>query len=92
MSRKIRAHLTLSGRVQGVCFRMVTQEEAQRLGLTGWVRNLPTGQVEVVAEGEEAAMEELIAWCHKGPPGARVAEVKVQREPYGGDLQSFKIV
>jgi acylphosphatase len=68
-------HFLVSGRVQGVFFRAATQEQANRLGLTGWVRNLPDGCVELVACGEAAALSELEAWLWQGPPHARVASV-----------------
>ncbi|MBI1909280.1 MAG: acylphosphatase [Deltaproteobacteria bacterium] len=71
------AHLIISGRVQGVCFRICTEQEALRLKLTGWVRNLPTGQVETYLEGEEEKVEKMIEWCHQGPPAAKVKTVEV---------------
>ena len=69
---KIRVRLKIEGRVQGVFFRAATLEQAGRLGLKGWVRNCPDGSVEVVAEGERKKIEELVSWCHHGPPGAHV--------------------
>ena len=78
------AHITLSGRVQGVWFRKTTRQEATNLGLRGWVRNLPDGRVEAVAEGRRDAIEALISFCRHGPPLARVDEVAVDwREPTG---------
>ncbi len=78
MSLKIeQLHAVISGRVQGVGFRFATRGKALSLGLTGWVRNRPGGEVELVAEGEEAAVESLFQWLHEGPPGARVDEVQV---------------
>ena len=70
---KSSVHLNISGRVQGVYYRASMLQEAQRLGLTGWVMNRPDGSVEAVAEGWKAKIEELIAWCRQGPQGARVA-------------------
>jgi len=87
----IRVHLYVEGFVQGVFFRADTREEAQRLGVTGWVRNLPDGGVEVVGEGEENAVKELINWCHKGPSGARVSKVKIEYEQYQGEFDSFSV-
>jgi len=73
-----RAHVVVSGRVQGVCFRGAMQEEARRLGVSGWVRNLRDGRVEAEAEGERGAVEALVAWAHGGPPSARVDVVDVE--------------
>lgn len=64
--------IVVSGRVQGVCFRASTREMAARLGLRGWVRNLPDGRVEAVFEGEEQPLRLMLAWCQTGPPGGRV--------------------
>jgi acylphosphatase len=86
-----RAHLIVTGRVQGVFFRHNTNKEAHRLGLTGWVRNLPSGDVEVVAEGEKADVEKLIAWCRTGPPMSRVDNVAVTWEAYTGEFPGFSI-
>ena len=75
---------TVSGRVQGVWFRAWTEGVARRLGLTGWVRNLPDGRVEGFAEGPEGALETLLERLHEGPPAARVDAVQVEwTEPEG---------
>ncbi|MEZ4768384.1 MAG: acylphosphatase [Caldilineales bacterium] len=87
----VRAHIVISGHVQGVFFRGQTQRRANALGVAGWVRNLPDGKVEAVFEGEEASVNELIAWCRHGPPNAWVSNVEVRREPYTGDLRSFSV-
>ncbi len=68
-------HFLVSGRVQGVFFRANTQAMARRLGLTGWVCNLPDGRVELVACGEEDRLKQLEAWLWQGPPHARVERV-----------------
>jgi acylphosphatase len=86
-----RAHIVISGRVQGVAFRIATVEEAQRLGLDGWVRNLRDGRVEALVEGERPKVEALVAWCHHGPPPARVMDVQVSWEPAQGGLGPFDI-
>lgn len=70
-------HLLVSGRVQGVWFRVSTRDEAVRLGLAGWVRNLADGRVEVLAAGPREALMALVGWAHQGPSGARVAGVEV---------------
>jgi len=80
----VRAHLTIVGRVQGVWYRGSMQDEAERLGVGGWVRNRPDGTVEAEVEGSREAVEELVAWARRGPRGARVADVTVQWiEPRG---------
>jgi len=81
----------VSGRVQGVFFRSETQDEAQRHGLAGWVRNLPDGRVEAVFEGEKEAVNKLIEFCRRGPPGARITDVEVVWENYTGELRGFRI-
>ena len=87
----VRAHMIVKGRVQGVFFRHNTNKEANRLGLTGWVRNLSSGDVEVVAEGEKDVVEELIAWCRRGPSMARVDDVSVTWETYTGEFSGFNV-
>ena len=77
MSEQVR--LLITGRVQGVFFRTSTRKQATILSINGWVRNLPGGQVEVLAEGEGEAVKNLITWCHKGPPGAYVEEIKITK-------------
>ena len=68
----------VTGRVQGVSFRWYTQEQARRLGVAGWVRNEPDGSVLLHAEGEDEAVDALVAWCRTGPAMARVADVAVR--------------
>ena len=68
----------VTGRVQGVAFRYCTQEQARALGVGGWVRNEPDGSVLLHAEGEDEAVDALVEWCHRGPSGARVADVAVR--------------
>ena len=82
--KHVRAHVVISGRVQGVCFRAYTFDEATAAGIAGWVRNTSDGRVEAVFEGEQSAVEAMIAWCRKGPPAARVNGVEViWGEPQG---------
>lgn len=76
----IRAHVWVSGRVQGVWFRDACEREARVRGVTGWVQNLWDGRVEAVFEGPPEAVERLVAWCHHGPPRARVGHVEISRE------------
>ncbi len=81
---RVRAHVWITGRVQGVAFRAYTVDEASARGVGGWVRNTPDGRVESVFEGDRAAVEAMIAWCRKGPPAARVSSVDVVwEEPKG---------
>jgi acylphosphatase len=86
---RARAHLTVRGRVQGVYYRASTVYEAQNLGVTGWVQNSPDGSVAVMAEGEKSRIEDLIAWCQRGPRGARVESVGVEWLPWNGEFQDF---
>jgi acylphosphatase len=86
-----RVHVYISGRVQGVFFRAETQRTAKSFNLTGWVRNVVDGRVEAVFEGDEANVGKMIAWCHIGPPAARVEEVLTGEEPYTGEFRDFNI-
>lgn len=88
---KVRAHVFISGRVQGVFFRSETRHEANRRGVKGWVCNLPSGKVEAVFEGEEENVKELVEFCKRGPPGARVKNVDVVWENYTGEFRDFEI-
>jgi len=91
MDSNVRAHVIISGRVQGVCFRAETERAAARLGVHGWVRNRSDGRVEACFEGPQAAVNDAVAWCHHGVPPARVSDVEVIWETYQGDLQGFFI-
>jgi len=88
---KARAHVFVSGRVQGVFFRVETRREANRRNVSGWVRNLPDRRVEAVFEGEKDNVERLIEFCRRGPPGARVNHVEVRWEHYNGEFRGFRI-
>jgi len=88
---QMRVHLVIEGRVQGVWFRDSTRRKALSLGVHGWVRNLPDGRVEVVAEGSESQVNELVAWCHQGPPYAQVTRVHENVETWQGEFTSFGI-
>lgn len=87
-----RAHVFVSGRVQGVFFRQKTRQQARSLGVNGWVRNLDDGRVEAIFEGEESAIKALVDFCSKGPKGALVTHVSVDWEPFKGEFHSFDIV
>lgn len=86
------AHLIISGKVQGVFYRATCQEVAESYSLKGWVRNLPTGQVEVLAQGEKEKIEKLIMWCKKGPSGAKVSGVNIEWQEVSEELGNFSIV
>jgi acylphosphatase len=88
---KKRVHLKILGRVQGVCYRIYAQEEAQRLGLTGWVHNAHDGSVEAVAEGDEPALEDFAKWCRRGPPAARVTNVETAYSDANNEFSEFSI-
>lgn len=72
----------VEGRVQGVWFRGSTQQQANKLGVKGWAKNLPDGRVEVLMCGEETALDQLESWLHKGPPMARVTSVNVEEDSF----------
>jgi acylphosphatase len=88
---KARAHVFVSGRVQGVFFRSQTKHNADRNNVNGWVRNLPDGRLEAVFEGEKEAVDALIEFCKQGPSGARVTKIDLEWEPYTGALDRFRI-
>ena len=86
-----RIHVLISGKVQGVFFRAEAQRAAMDLNLTGWVRNLPDGRVETVLEDEDTNVDKMLAWCHHGPPAARVQEVIIVDHTYTGEFRNFNI-
>jgi acylphosphatase len=73
----VQARASISGRVQGVFYRVFTRDEALALGLTGWVRNLPDGRVEALFEGSRDAVERMLVWCRRGSPASRVLDVRI---------------
>jgi acylphosphatase len=91
-SPRQRAELRISGQVQGVYYRSAASEQARVLGLRGTVRNLPGGEVELIAEGPATALQELIAWCHLGPPAARVDKVSVDFAEPRDEFPDFRVV
>jgi len=84
--------IIVSGRVQGVYFRAFTQKQALKHGITGYAKNLPDGNVEIVACGSESALQQLIAWCHKGPLLAKVSAVEVLPCPDCPSFSDFSIL
>ena len=86
-----RIHVIVEGRVQGVFFRAYTKEEADKLKLTGWVRNQSAGSVEALVEGEAEAVDRMIAWFHAGSPMSQVTIVRVTEEEIVNEHQDFSI-
>lgn len=82
MTQKKCIHCFVTGKVQGVWFRASTQVKAKELGITGWTRNLKDGRVEVVACGDEKALEKLHQWLHRGPRAAEVTDVSYEELPW----------
>ena len=91
MEENARAHLIVSGRVQGVYFRAETQKAAAIFGLHGWVRNKRDGTVEAIVEGSKKDVMSLINWCKTGPPLSRVEKVDVDWQACHGEFSEFDI-
>ncbi len=87
----MRAHLYISGYVQGVAYRYSAIRQAKQLSVTGWVKNLRDGRVEAVIEGGKSNVEQMIDWCRSGPNGASVSGVDVRYLPYRGEFLSFEL-
>jgi acylphosphatase len=90
-SAQVRAHVLISGKVQGVGYRFSTQDMAVLLKVNGWIRNLRDGRVEAVFEASEEKVNEMLHWCRKGPPAADVTEFEVTYEPPEG-LNGFEMI
>ncbi len=88
---KRRGHFVCHGRVQGVFFRASAKDEADYLALTGWVRNIPDGSVEIVAEGDLEAVADLLRWCEHGPPYANVSRVDASYSAATGEFSGFQV-
>jgi acylphosphatase len=86
-----RAHVYVSGKVQGVFFRDSARERAEKLGLSGWVRNRPDGRVEGLFEGPSEDVRRMVEWCEEGPPNAGVDDVEAHFEEARGDLSGFEV-
>jgi len=87
---KTRIHLFVSGRVQGVGFRASARRRAGELGVGGWIKNLPDGRVEAVAEGPERSVEKMVRWCRRGPRRAEVENIEIGEETVEG-LEGFEV-
>jgi len=88
----IRAHVIISGHVQGVFYRAHTRDFARKFNVNGWVKNRTDGRVEAVFEGDEEDVKSIIDWCNDGPPGASVAGVEVKWEEHKADFKGFEII
>jgi acylphosphatase len=86
-----RVHVVVQGRVQGVYYRAAARDRARQLGISGWVRNCPDGSVEILAEGEKAALIQLVAWCRQGPPAAVVTQVTTDWRTATGEFVGFVV-
>ncbi len=84
-------NVVVSGKVQGVWFRANTKNKAEQLGVTGWVKNSPGGTVEACFEGDEHQVQEMIEWCHRGPPRAKVEKVEVKNQESTRGFDNFSI-
>lgn len=91
MDEKKRVHVIISGKVQGVFFRMETQKAALDIGVTGWVKNRTDGAVEAIFEGDSERIDKMLAWCWKGSPRSEVRDVAVENEVYSGSFSDFRI-
>ena len=91
MENKVRAHAIISGRVQGVFFRVETKRAADGFGVCGWVRNRRDGTVEALFEGDQDRVDAVLEWCKEGPAHARVSTVNVDWEAYAGEFTAFDI-
>jgi acylphosphatase len=90
-SVKTRAHVLVTGKVQGVFYRTETASKAKQLRLTGWIRNLPDGRVEGIFEGDEANVQKIIEFCRRGPPNAYVVDVNVRQQEWKGEFDDFEV-
>ncbi|MCK5040576.1 MAG: acylphosphatase [Candidatus Aenigmarchaeota archaeon] len=89
---KKRYHAIVTGLVQGVFFRMFAKRTARSLGLKGYTKNLPDKTVEVVVEGEEKNIKVILDWLKKGPSAAKVVDIKIKKQEYKGEFDSFEII
>lgn len=88
-----RVHVMIEGKVQGVFFRDTTRRKALELGVSGWVRNVPSGDVEAYLEGDEASVDSMLSWLWEGPPPASVEDVRIiSREQGEREYSSFDVV
>ena len=88
---KIRAHIFVSGKVQGVFYRESTKKKAERLGVLGWIKNLRDGRVEAIFEGDKGNVEEMVNWARKGPIWAKIEALELIWDDYQGEFKGFEI-
>ena len=91
MESKVRAHVIISGRVQGVFFRVETKHAADGFGVFGWVKNRRDGSVEALFEGDRDRVGAVLEWCKEGPAHAQVSDVKVDWQDYAGEFSAFDV-
>jgi acylphosphatase len=91
MEDRVSARVIIKGRVQGVFFRMETKRAAERLGVSGWVRNLRDGTVEALFEGKKADVDAVLRWCETGPPLSSVSHVDASWGEYTGNHGGFEV-
>jgi len=84
-------HVLISGRVQGVWYRAFTKQKAEQLGIKGWVRNASDGKVEAIFEGEENKIDQMIDWCYKGPPLAKIKDIEIKKQQATNAFEDFSI-
>ncbi|UCE96297.1 MAG: acylphosphatase [Candidatus Bathyarchaeota archaeon] len=89
---KVRAHVLVTGFVQGVFFRSETRQKASMYNVRGWIRNIPDGRVEAVFEGEKRNVMKLVEFCRNGPRAARVIDTEVKLRAYSGEFEDFRII
>ncbi|NDB47308.1 MAG: acylphosphatase [Nitrososphaeria archaeon] len=89
---KLRVHLFIKGKVQGVFFRQAMKVTAKKNNATGWVKNLKDGRVEAIIEGEDLDVSNVVEWCHAGPANARVEDVEIRNEKFKGEFEKFEVL
>jgi acylphosphatase len=90
MPERVRAHIFVSGKVQGVFFRQGTDKKAKELGIFGWVKNLPDGRVEIALEGDRDKLEKMVKWARRGPYFAKVKNFVIDWENYASEFKTFE--
>ena len=84
-------HILVTGKVQGVFFRQATKVIAIKNHVTGWIKNLESGQVEILLEGEDQNVNSIVEWCHNGPANSRVDEIKIEQQKFSGQYLNFEV-